>query len=129
MSLTPLHFISESIQVEFDQAPMLEKKQGCPDRFIWRETTYDVVELISEWRDYGRKGRMTHNMRSGHMKAAQRRGSWGVGRDFYQIRTKDDHIFEIYYNRAPKGQSDRKGSWVLYRELEDNETMPQLEIA
>jgi hypothetical protein len=119
MQLTPLRFIGESIQVEFGQTPSLEKKQGCPDRFVWHEKTYEIVELISEWHDYGRKGRMAHNMRPSHMKSARRRGSWGVGRDFYQVCTDTGNVFEIYYDRAPKSQVDRKGIWVLYRELSE----------
>jgi hypothetical protein len=119
MQLLPIRFISEPIKVEFDETPSLEKKQGCPDRFAWHEDMYEVVELISEWHDYGRKGRMTHNMRPSHMKAARRRGSWGVGRDFYQVRTDTGNVFEIYYDRAPKNQADRKGTWVLFRELSE----------
>jgi hypothetical protein len=118
--LSPLRFISESIQIEFDQTPAIEKKPGCPDRFIWHDCTYEIVELLSEWPDYGRKGRMAHNMRPAHMKAARRRGSWGVGRWYYQVRTDTDQVFELYYDRAPKGQTDRKGSWVLYRELSED---------
>ena len=118
--LIPLRFISESIQVEFDQNPALEKKPDCPDRFIWHDCTYEVVELLSEWHDYGRKGRMAHNMRPAHMAAARRRGSWGVGRSYYQVRADTEQVFELYYDRAPKGQADRKGSWVLYRELSED---------
>jgi hypothetical protein len=122
MQFTPLRFISEAITVEFDETPALRKKQGCPDRFVWQEQTYEIVEMLSERHDYGRKGRMEHNMRPSHMKAARRRGSWGVGRDYYQVRTGDGRIFEMYYDRAPKHQSDRKGTWMLYRELSDDST-------
>lgn len=118
MKYTPLRFISESVQVQFDQVPAFEKKQGCPDRFVWRKKTYQIIELLSEWHDYGRKGRMTHNMRPGHMAAASRRGSWGVGRDYYRVRTDSGQIFDLYYDRAPQGKDDRKGAWMLYRELQ-----------
>lgn len=110
-------FISETIAVEFDVAPALEKKQGCPDRFVWDGSTYAIEELLSEWFDPTRRGRFESNMRPEHLKTAQRRGSWGVGRSWYRVRTDTGQVFEIYYDRAPKGQKDRKGSWILYREF------------
>jgi hypothetical protein len=117
MTFTSLKFIDEPIQVQFDQAPALEKKPGCPNRFIWREETYRIIECLSEWHNYGRRGKMAHNMRPSHLTAAVRRGSWGVGRDYYRVRTECGRIFEMYYDRAPKRGDDRKGSWVLYREM------------
>ena len=115
--LVPLRFISESIEVEFDQPPLLEKKPPCPDFFSWRERRYAVVEMLSEWHDYSRRGRMKRNMRPGHAEVAAHRGSWGVGRDFFRVRTNTDQIFDIYYDRAPLSSSDRKGSWHLFREM------------
>lgn len=117
MNTPPSRFISEAITAEFDETPALEKKQGCPRRFVWDGETYSIVELISEWFDPTRRGRFEQNMRPEHLKTAQRRGSWGVGRAWYRVRTDTDRVFEIYYDRAPKSQSDRKGSWIVYREL------------
>ncbi|MBN1261526.1 MAG: hypothetical protein JXB35_12680 [Anaerolineae bacterium] len=124
MDLAPLHFIGESIAVEFDQPPVLEKKPGRPDRFIWRGETHVIVALLSEWHDYERRGRMASNMRPSHAAAATQRGSWGVGRAYFRVRTGAGRIFELYYDRAPKAVDDRKGSWVLYREL--GESSPAL---
>ena len=123
MDIKPLRFIGERIQVEFDQSPALEKKPGCPDRFVWREQTYQVVHVLSEWHDYRRRGRMARNMRPEHAAAAERRGSWGVGRDYYRIRADTDQVFDLYYDRAPGGAGDRKGSWFLFREM----STPELE--
>lgn len=117
MEIKPLRFIGEQIQVEFDQPPVLEKKPGCPDRFLWRGGTHHIVEKLSEWHDYARRGRMAINMRPTHAAAATRRGSWGVGRDYYRVRTDAGQVFELYYDRAPKKVGDRKGAWFLYREL------------
>ena len=114
--IKPLRFIGESIQAQFDQPPMLEKKPGCPDQFVWREDTYRVVEILQEWHDYGRRGRMAHNMRPERAVMATRRGSWGVGRDYYRVRTQNGHVFELYYDRAPK-KDNRKGAWFLYQEM------------
>jgi hypothetical protein len=111
--------VGEPIQVEFDQPGFLEKKPGCPDRFIWRGETYRVVEKLKEWHDYRRRGRVAHNMRRAHLETARRRGSWGVGRDYYRVRTETGQIFDLYYDRAPKNVDDRKGAWYLYREVPD----------
>ncbi|MFW5942111.1 MAG: DUF6504 family protein [bacterium] len=110
-------FISEPIEVEFDELPLLEKKPGCPDRFVWGEETFHVEEKLAEWHDYRRRGRMGRNMRPARLSRAERTGSWGVGRDFYRVRTREGRTFELYYDRAPKDADRRKGAWVLYQEI------------
>jgi hypothetical protein len=110
-------FIGQEILVEYDQPPLLEKKPGCPDRFIWQEETFQVFEMLAEWHDYRRRGRMARNMQPAHAAIAEQRGSWGVGRDYFRVNTTDGRIFELYYDRAPKDVSRRKGAWFLYREL------------
>jgi hypothetical protein len=117
MEVRPLRFIGEGIQVQFDQAPALVKKPGCPDRFVWRERTYRIVERLSEWQDYSRRGRMASNMRPERAAMAARRGSWGVGRAYFRVRTDNGRIFDLYYDRAPKSAGDRAGAWFLYREM------------
>jgi hypothetical protein len=123
MDSRPLRFIGEPIQVEFDQPPALEKKPGCPARFLWRGKTYQIIEKLSEWHDYRRRGRMARNMRPTHLAAASQRGSWGVGRDYYRVRTDTGQVFDLYYDRGPKKAGDRKGAWFLYREMVE----PQVE--
>ncbi len=110
-------FIAEEITAEFDKQPLFEKKPGCPDRFIWREETIQVVEMLAERHDYKRRGRMSRNMQPQHLLVAEQRGSWGVGRTYFKVRVEDGRIFELYYDRAPKGTDHRKGTWFLYREL------------
>lgn len=112
----PLHFIGEPILVEWDTAPVFSKRPGCPDRFVWRETSYRVIGLLSEHSDYGRRGRFANNMRPEHAEAATQRGSWGVGRTYFQVQVQDGRVFELYYDRAPQG-SERKGTWFLYQEM------------
>ncbi len=115
--MEPLQFIGEAIETEFDDAPKLEKNPTCPNRFIWRDQTYAIVELLSEWRDYGRRGRMASNMRPEHAATAAQRGSWGVGRVCFRVLTDSAQLFELYYDRAPKSARERKGGWYLFREL------------
>jgi hypothetical protein len=117
MEYRPLRFISEPIAVEHDEAPVFEKRAGCPDRFTWRGETYEVARLVAEWHDYGRRGRMAANMRPTHLATAAERGSWGVGRDHYRVATAGGRVFDIYYDRAPRSIDERKGEWMLYREL------------
>ena len=117
MALRPLRFIGEPVEVSFEQPPLLEKRPGCPDRFTWGEAEYRIVELISEWHDYRRRGRMARNMRPEHASVAAGRGSWGVGQDYFRVRTDSGRIFDLYFDRAPVDVDRRKGGWFLDKEL------------
>lgn len=114
-------FIGEEITVSFAKPPMLTKKPGSPDLFRWQEHDFEVSETLSSWFDYGRKGRMGMNMTEEHLRQAERRGSWGVGRFYFRVRTEEGRIFDIYYDRAPKDAGDRQGHWFLWREMEEQE--------
>lgn len=111
------HFIGQEIEVSFDTPPTLEKKPGCPDRFTWQDTIFEISRLLDEWHDYRRRGRMAQNMRPAHLSVAEQRGSWGVGRDYYRVMTDNGRVFELYYDRAPKDADRRKGTWFLFQEL------------
>jgi len=117
MNFEPIQFIAEQVEVVFDTPPPFEKTPPCPDGFTWREEEFRVVELLSERRDYQRRGRMKRNMSPGHTAAASIKGSWGVGRFFFRVRVEGGRVFEIYYDRESKNVDDRKGSWFLYQEL------------
>ena len=121
MTYVPIRFINEPIEACYHTPPKLEKKSGCPDWFVWRNEEFMVDELISEWHDYQRKGRMARNMKTTHAATAERRGSWGVGQDYYRIKTDGDQIFDIYYDRSPRSADQRKGEWFVYREMKISE--------
>lgn len=110
-------FIGESINVEWDKPPFLEKKPTCPDRIVWQDERLEVIVKLAEWRDWERRGRMGKNMRPEHLRRARQRGSWGVGRFYFHVLVEDGRTFEIYYDRAAKGSDRRKGSWFLNQEL------------
>ena len=110
-------FIGEPIEVGWEQPPLVEKRPRCPDFFYWGDDTLTVEALLAEWRDYGRRGRMASNMRPEHARRAALRGSWGVGRFYFRVRTGTGRVFEIYYDRAPTSSDNRKGNWFLFREL------------
>jgi hypothetical protein len=115
----PIQFIDEEIQAAFDRPPDLAKKPGPPDGFAWAGESHRVVEMLASWFDYGRKGRAARNMQPAHAAVAARRGSWGVGRFYFRLRTEAGRIFDLYYDRAPEGPADRAGHWFLYRELKE----------
>ena len=117
MMFQSIRFIDEPIAPQFEKEPLLSKKPGCPNRFEWRGQVYEIVELVSEWHDYSRRGKMSQNMRLSHSTRASQKGSWGVGVDYYRVRTVTNQFFDLYYDRAPKSVDDRKGGWFLYREL------------
>jgi Family of unknown function (DUF6504) len=116
MDLIPLNFIGEPVKVEFDTPTALEKSPTCPDRILWRGSTLRIAEMLAAWVDYQRRGRMSRNMQPQHAAVASHRGSLGVGRFYFRVRTQDTRYFEIYYDRAPKDADDRKGSWMLVGE-------------
>ena len=102
MDFKPIRFIGESIEVEYNQPPTLEKKPGLPDRFTWKNTQFQIFELISEWFDYSRSGRMARNMAPEHAATAKRRGSWGVGRFYFRVRTDSEQIFDMTFLMPPE---------------------------
>src|SRR3990172_12765412 len=126
ISAPSMLFIDEPIDVQFDSPPLLEKSPPCPQGFIWQSETFRIVELLAEWKDFRRRGRMGRNMIPPHLSRASRIGSLGVGRFFFQVRTTDSRIFEIYYDRGIVDADDRKGSWVLFSERLTNSVKNQL---
>ncbi|MFQ6015013.1 MAG: DUF6504 family protein [Anaerolineae bacterium] len=117
-------FHADEIEVRFEQEPLLEKKPGLPAAFTWQGQEYRIVELLSEWHDYRKRGKTAaayvKEKGTYWVRASQRSGSWGVGRDYYRVHTDTGEVFDIYYDRKPKGRK-RKGVWVLSRKLEVKE--------
>jgi len=109
-------FIDEPIEVIYVSKPLLEKSPRCPAGFIWRGQNFEIIEVLAEWQDFRRRGRMARNMIPPHKSRAERIGSWGVGRFFFRVRTSAGREFDIYYDRAPADVNDRKGSWMLFAE-------------
>ena len=114
----PIHFYDEAIEVLFDELPIREKAPHCPNGFIWNGQTYHITASLSEWVDFTRHGKMANNMRPAHAATASTRGSLNVGRYYFRVQVKSGQVFDIYYDRAMKSVDDRKGQWVIYRELE-----------
>jgi hypothetical protein len=117
---SPIHFLDQPIEPIFDTPPALEKSPTCPNGFIWEGKTYRVLEMLSAWTDFKRRGRFARNMQSEHAAVASNRGSLNVGRFYFRVKVESNQIFDIYYDRAMKSMDDRKGQWVVYREMEEN---------
>ena len=115
----PIHFLDQPIEVIFDTPPTREKTPECPNGFIWENKTYRVVEMLSSWSDFKRRGKMARNMRPAHAEVASSRGSLNVGRFYFRVKVDNDQIFDIYYDRAMKNVDERKGQWFVYRELDE----------
>jgi len=125
---TPIHFYDDLIDVIYDKLPVYEKTPDCPNGFEWEGKTYRIVEMLSEWSDFTRRGKYARNMRPAHAAVASTRGSLNVGRFYFRVRamlsssrtsgpSESGQIFDLYYDRAMKSVDERKGQWFLYREL------------
>jgi len=119
---SPIHFYDDPIEVIFDTPPAREKTPTCPNGFEWEESTYRIVEVLSEWSDFTRRGKYARNMRPAHAAVASTRGSLNVGRFYFRVKAlsfdnPQGQVFDIYYDRAMKSVDERKGQWFLYREL------------
>jgi hypothetical protein len=115
--LIPLHFYDAPIEVIYDKPPAYEKTPDCPNGFTWDEKSYRIVEILSEWSDFTRRGKYARNMRPAHAAVASNRGSLNVGRFYFRVRVDTGQIIDLYYDRAMKNVDERKGQWFLYREL------------
>ncbi len=119
------HFIGAAIQVLYDQPPAFEKRPGPPNGFVWEGKTFKVTAVLREWHDYDLRGKSlsfyVKEQGSYRAKAAKRRGTWGVGRDYFRVRTESGEVFDLYYDRDPGGPGGRKGSWFLFQQILDDD--------
>jgi hypothetical protein len=119
MEYQPLHFFDQPIEPIFNDAPVRQKTPGCPDGFSWAGNIFRVVEKLSEWTDFNRRGRANRNMSPKHAQTAAGRGSLGVGRFYFRVKVDTGRIFDIYYDRLIQDADRRKGQWFVYREVEE----------
>lgn len=84
MTTTPAGFIGEPIEVEYDTLQVKEKTPECPNRFLWRGERFEIRQLLEEWSDFSRRGRMARNMQPQHATRASRVGSLGGWKVLFQ---------------------------------------------
>ncbi len=90
-------FFSDEIDVIRDE------KTKNPISFIWRGRVYKIKELIAFWPDFS------------YSESGAKRKRWWHRRhrNYYRVLTKEDEVFEIYFDRGSK-----KEAWILYTKLE-----------
>jgi hypothetical protein len=117
------HFVGAAIEVGHDTPPAVAKRPGPPDEIVWQDQRLRVVAVLREWHDYRPRG----STKSFYVKergsyralAAQRRGSFGVGRDYYRLRLSSGEVFDVYYDRSPRAGQGGRGGWYLWRIVDD----------
>ena len=108
-------FVGETIEVSFPDSARLVKKPGAPVSFTWRGKIYRIARVVAEWHEHSR---FPHGVESWScppyaVRSRSAHGSWGVGRVYYRVETDEGMVFELYYDRRPRGQR-REGQWVLF---------------
>jgi len=93
-------FISETIKVKQD------KTDRQPIEFIWRGKPKHIVEIITEWQDWGFSAGVT----KANWKARRHR-------NYYRVLCDDKRTYEIYLDR----QDLDNLTWYLYRVVDDIE--------
>jgi len=122
-----MQFIGREISVKLPSGFSLEKKPPVPDTFNWHGKIHSVVEMLANWHRYGKPEIRTQGGRAPYfVRSGRSQGSWGQGRVYYRVRTEEGRLFDLYYDRAPKGQR-RAGAWFLWRELSAGEELVGLE--
>ncbi len=87
-------FIDEPIQVEYD------KKEFAPKAFVWRGQRHEVVQVVSQWQEWGTP------------KYEKHKRTWWQRRhrNYYVVLTDKGETLEIYLDRA-----GGKRDWVLLK--------------
>lgn len=96
-------FISESIKPiagTFDTGAMARGEPGLPARFVWRKTEYSVTQILGKWKE-------TSPCKSGGKEKY-------VRKHWYKIKTTDNKIMQIYFERKPLPKGQRRTRWWLY---------------
>jgi hypothetical protein len=97
------NFISEIIKPvagTFDTAAMSRGEPGLPKKFTWREKEYEVAEVLEVWKETG-------PCKSGSDEQYLRK-------HWHKIRTTDNHIMTLYFERQARSKGQSKARWWLY---------------
>ena len=78
-----------------------------PTSFCLDDQTYLISEIIAAWPDYG------------FGQTALRRPKWWQRhhRNYYQVKTTEGEIYEIYHDRGTNLEHPELKKWYLYRKL------------
>jgi hypothetical protein len=114
--LKPISFINEEITVHHAIDPIYKRTPTPPDSFSWGGETFEITEILLEWKDYDRRGKNAHNIRPSSLLKAVKRGSRAVGRFYFRVLTAQDRIFQLYFDRANWDTDQQTGTWILQSE-------------
>jgi len=112
-----VRYIGKEIIPGYTNGILFPKAPVCPDYFLYAQQVFMIKHVLSEWRDYQRKGDKVHNMRESHLQRAHLKGSWGTEKFYFRVETECGHTFEIYYDRTPSSSQNKLGHWVLLKEI------------
>ena len=96
-------FISETIKPlagTFNTAAMTRGEPGLPDSFVWRDIEYKIAEVLKVWKETG-------PCKSGSPEIYLRK-------HWYKIKTTDDKVMTLYFERQARSKSQNKSRWWLY---------------
>jgi len=80
---------------------------SVPISFRLGNREYEISQILDAWHDYG-FGRSPLR----HRKWWQRHH-----RNYYRVKTTQDEVFEIYYDRGTSLRHPEYKKWFLYRQL------------
>ena len=79
----------------------------APVSFRLEDREYKIVEILEYWPDHG------------YGPAPPKRARWyhRRHRNYYRVRTSEDEIYEMYYDRGTKLEHPELKKWFLTRRL------------
>jgi len=105
----PRSFVSEPItpfEGSFDTAMMARGEPGLPHKFRWRKRKWEVVEILEQWKEHG--------------DCAHGSGERYVRKHGYLVRTREDLILRIYFQRSfGRGKFRIRSRWWIQSTEDD----------
>ncbi|NLX06151.1 MAG: cytoplasmic protein [Phycisphaerae bacterium] len=96
-------FVSEAIEPiagTANAAAMTRREPGFPARFRWRGREYRLAQVLETWKQDG-------PCRNGSREMYLRK-------HWYKIRTEDNLIMSVYFERQARGGGQGKKRWWLF---------------
>lgn len=97
-------FVSERIRPSgsgFDAAAMARGEPGLPGGFVWRNATYQVVEVLEAWK-------------MSEAESARPGAERYLRRHYYRIRVTGGDVWTVYFTRQASRGGPAKSRWFLY---------------
>jgi hypothetical protein len=97
-------FVSETITPHkgaFDTAAMAAGEPGLPNRFTWRDASYEIVERLESWKQSGPEKGSLHGERY-------------LRRHYFRLRMSDASVWTVYFTRQPTSGGSGRSRWFLY---------------